>query len=469
MDHAAILPRDVPPTRLNFFRCSRLWTTALLGVAALALSSCQPRDRHEDRIVVRYWEKWNGIEGDAIQAAVDDFNAGQNRIWVERVTISQIHRKLMLATSGGVPPDLAGLFSTNVPVFVENNALVPLDGFVAQAGPRREDYIDIFWQLGCHRDHVFALTSMPSVSALAWNKKMFRAAGLDPEQPPRSIAELEAFNEKLLRRRPDGSIEQIGHLPNDPFWVAPRWGLWFGARFWDGQDTVRADAPEMRAAFRWMQSYPARFGAQNLLALRDGFGSFASPQNPFLSGRIAMTNQGPWIYNFIKNYAAPDFEWGVAAFPSVDPERLPNVTFADSDVLVIPVGAKHPREAFEFMRYLTTQGPMEKFCLGQKKFSPLRRVSEDFYRQHPDPYVRKFAELANSPNALSMPAITTWAEYNDALTDASGRVLAGSADAETALATVQHREQAHYDRARERWDRNAKNLTAQWATEKVAP
>ena len=85
-----------------------------------------------------------------------------------------------------------------------------------------------------------------------------------------------------------------------------------------------------------------------------------------------MTNQGPWIYSFIKNYAAPDFEWGVAAFPSADPERLPNVSYADSDVLVIPAGAKHPREAFEFIRYLTKQGPMEKFCLGQRKFSPLR-------------------------------------------------------------------------------------------------
>ena len=350
-------------------------------------------------------------------------------------------RKLMLATSGGVPPDLAGLFSANVPVFAENNALLPLDALAAQAGVRREEYIPVFWQLGCHRDHLFALTSMPSVSALICNKKMFREAGLDPEQPPRSIAELEACNEKLLRRRPDGSIEQIGHLPNDPFWVAPRWGLWFGAHYWDGRETVQANSPEMRAAFQWLLSYPERFGAQDILALRDGFGAFASPQNPFLTGRVAMTNQGPWIYSFIKNYAAPDFEWGVAAFPSVDPERLPNVTYADSDVLVIPVGSPHPREAFEFIRYLTSQGPMEKFCLGQRKFSPLRQVSEDFYRHHPDPYAHVFAELANSPNAVSVPAMTTWAEYNDAMMDASGRVLTGDPDVKGVLGRVQRREQ----------------------------
>ena len=451
-------------------RLFRALAIALCGLAALALPACQPRDQHEGRIVLRYWEKWTGPEGESIRAAVDDFNASQGRLWVELTTVSQIPRKLMLATSGGVPPDLAGLFSTNVPVFAENNALLPLDGLAARAGLRREEFIDIFWQLGCHRDHLFAVTSMPSVSALIWNKKMFRAAGLDPEQPPRSIAELEAFNEKLLRRRADGGIAQIGHLPNDPFWMAPRWGLWFGARYWDGRDAVQADSPENRAAFRWLRSYPERFGAQNLLALRDGFGAFASPQNPFLSGRIAMTNQGPWIYNFIKNYAAPDFEWGVAAFPSIDPERLPDVTFADSDVLVIPAGAKYPREAFEFVRYLSTQRQMEKFCLAQKKFSPLRAVSEDFYRRHPDPYVRKFADLANSPNARSMPAITTWAEYQDAMTDASGRVLTGDPDVERILATVQRREQAHYDRARQRWERNVSKLNAGWdAADKDTP
>ena len=33
-----------------------------------------------------------------------------------------------------------------------------------------------------------------------------------------------------------------------------------------------------------------------------------------MSGRGAMTLQGVWIYNFTKNYAPPDFEWGIAAF-----------------------------------------------------------------------------------------------------------------------------------------------------------
>ncbi len=434
-------------------------------LAITLLSACGSSSRDDSRIVVKYWEKWTDFEADAMRAVVDDFNASQNRIRVDYNTVSRINHKLLLATSGGVPPDVAGLYGEDIPVYAENNALTPLDRYAAEAGIRRADYIDVYWQVSSHRGVLFALPSTPNVSALIWNKKMFREAGLDPEQPPRSIAELESFNDKLLRRRPDGGIQQIGHLPNEPVWVTPAWGFWFGAEFWDGDARVLADAPANLAAFRWMHSYPERFGAQNLLALHDGFGSYASSQNPFLSGRVAMTLQGVWIYNFIKNYAAPDFEWGVAAFPSVDPERLKDVTTAGGDVLVIPAGAKHPREAFEFLRYVNSQGPMEKLCLAQRKFSPLHRVSEGFYRQHPDPYIRKFVELANSPNAHLLPRLTTWNEYSDDLADAAGRVLSGNLSAEAALGVVQTREQAHYDRGREHWDRNAKTLSARWAAQ----
>lgn len=431
-------------------------------LAILVSASCgRPPDDH--RIVLKYWEKWTDFEADAMRAVVDDFNASQNRIRVDYSSVSQINRKLMLATAGGVPPDVAGLWGEDIPVYAENNALLPLDRFVAEAGMKREDYIDVYWRIASHRGVLFALPTTPSASALIWNKKMFREAGLDPEQPPRTIAELEAINEKLLRRRPDGGIAQIGHLPNEPIWVASAWGYWFGAKFWDGKTKVLADAPENIAAYRWMQSYPERFGAQNLLALRDGFGSYASSQNPFLSGRVAMTLQGVWIYNFIKKYAPPDFEWGVAAFPSVDPDRLPNVTTAATDVIVIPAGGKHPKEAFEFLRYVNSQGPMEKLCLAQRKFSPLRKISDDFFRQHPDPYIRKFVELANSPNSFMLPRMTTWNEYNDDLADAVTRIWAGSLSVTEALAGVQSREQARYNRRLERWDRDAKKLTAEWA------
>ncbi len=416
----------------------------------------------EGRVVIDYWEKWTGFEAEAMQAVVDDFNASQDRIYVRYLPVSQIDRKLLLAIAGGNPPDVAGMWSYAVAAYSENNALTPLDTYVAEAGIVEEDYYPIFWELGLHRGHLWALPSTPATNALHWNKKLFRDAGLDPDKPPRSLAELEAMNEKLLLRDANGRIIRLGHNPQEPGWWNASWVAWFGGEPWTPEDGMLADSPQMREAFAWFESYPERFGGHDLQQLRNSFGNFASPQNPFFTGRVAMTLQGPWLYNFIKDYAPEDFEWGVAPFPSLDPERWPGVTIAESDQLVIPAGAKHPEEAFEFIRYVQQQGPMEKLCLGQKKFSPLVEVSDAFYAEHPNPYIKVFADLAASPNAARTSPITIWNEYRNEMTNAVDTVFLGDATAEDLLPPLQKNMVEAYDRAQERWERVAEQREEEW-------
>ena len=444
-------------------RTLRRWQLAFVTVSlAFSLGSCGDASPDDERVAIRYWEKWTGFEGDAIRTIVDDFNASQDRIRVEITTVSDINRKLMLATAGGVPPDVAGIWASDIPVFAENNALRPLDNLAEEKGIGREDYINIFWYLCSHRGHLWALPSTPATTALIWNKKLFREAGLDPEKPPRSIAELEAFNEKLIKWRPDGSIQSFGHLPEEPGWWNALWGGWFGGRPSVGDRTITIETPENIAAYQWVESYPKRFGAEQLVSFRDGFGNFASPQNAFFTGRVAMVMQGAWIYNFIKNYAPADFEWGVAPFPSVDPDRLKDVTVAECDALVIPAGTRHPREAFEFLHYVNSQGPMEKLCLLQRKFTPLHEVSEEFFDSHPNPYIQEFAALARSENVLTTPRLTTWSEFRSDMQNAVSRIWSGKATAEEALHDVQVRQQKILDQRVTRWDRHADELTEEW-------
>jgi ABC-type glycerol-3-phosphate transport system substrate-binding protein len=340
---------------------------------------------------------------------------------------------------------------------------MPLDRLAAAAGIRQEDYIDIIWKMCSHREHLWALPSTPACLALIWNKKLFREAGLDPERPPQSIAELEEFNLRLVRRRADGGLQSIGYLPEEPGWWPAMWGAWFGGQLWDGDRKVTANSPENLQAYEWIGSYPQRFGSGNLLGLREGFGNFASPQNPFFTGRVAMVLQGVWMYNFIKNYAPADFEWGVAPFPSSNPEQLKNVTMVECDGLSIPAGAAHPQEAFEFIKYVNSQGPMEKLCLGQRKFSPLRQCSAEFFQAHPNPFITTFVELAKSPNAFFVPRLTTWTEYNNDMKNAVSRIWTGTANVREALDNVQQREQEVLDRRMARWDRLAPKLTAEWS------
>lgn len=444
-----------------------------------------PNDRTPDgRVIVNYWEKWTGFEGEAMQAVVDDFNASQDRILVRKLTVSNIDRKMMLATAGGNPPDVAGLWSHNVPVYAERNALTPLDRMLKEAGITRDDYTPIFWDLCSHRGFMWALPSTPATVALHWNKKMFRDAGLDPDRPPRSIAELERMGDQITlvsvvrngkpvrvrfseltpeeKEAKDFELLTLGYTPSEPGWWNQLWVCWFGGRLWDGERTITADSPENLACYTWFQSYTKKYGLNNLRKFGAAFGNFSSPQNPFLAGTVAMILQGTWMYNFIDKYA-PQLEWGAAPFPSVDPAKYPLVAIGECDVLVIPHGARHVKEGFEFIKYVNSQKAMEKLNLGQRKFSALAQSSPDFIKNHPNPYIQVFIDLAQHGFVGTTPRMVIYNEYSDEMFFACDQMFNLLATPEEALHNVQKRIQWKFDRVMRRWDLVKDKRIKEWS------
>lgn len=458
----------------------------LLLASILVGAGCShhAEDRTADgRVIVSYWEKWTGFELEAMQHVVEDFNHAQDRIEVRILPVSQIDVKLMLATAGGNPPDLAGLWSFSVPDFAEKGALTPINSALRRKGITREAFIPVFWDLCGHRGFQWAVPATPAALALHYNRALFREAGLDPDKPPQSLAELEALNEKLTlveltrtgrvvrlaysqltpeeRRSLKFSIVRAGHLPQEPGWWLDLMGAWFGGALFDGERRITADAPGNLAAFRWFHDTADKYGIENLRNYGASGGNFASPQNPFLSGRIAMELQGVWMHNFIDKYA-PDLDWGVAPYPAADPITGKDTTIVESDVLVIPRGARHAAEAFEFMAYLCQREPAEKLAIGQRKFTALREVSPDFFARHPNPHIREFIRLANSPNAHAVPRLAIWREYEEELRVASGNSLWHVSTPEEALAQVQQRVAWRWERALSRWDRVAETRRKEW-------
>ena len=378
----------------------------------------------DGKVHVAYWEKWTGAEGEAMQKVVDQFNRRQDKIVVEYLGISDVARKTLIATAGGDPPDVAGIWLANVYTFADLNALIPLDDFIRSEGatPEKwaERYYPIYADMGMYRGATWALPTTPSATALYWNKAMFRAAGLDPEHPPRTLAELDAMAEKLTKRDPQTDrITQIGFLPQEPGWFS--WALpqWFGGQLWDGQEITLGTAPGNLECYQWVQSYTEKYGLERIKAFASGFGNFASPQNPFFSGQVAMVFQGVWLSDYIRQFA-PGMEYGCAPWPAVKPE-LADFTVADADLLAIPRGAKHPKEAWEFIKFVSSINPqarnrqelagMELLCYLQEKNSPLRQWSPFFEQHHPHPYIELFRRLAQSPHAVHTPKMGIWEEF----------------------------------------------------------
>jgi multiple sugar transport system substrate-binding protein len=457
----------VRPSQGPRLRIGRGIAAASIILAAFAITSCTnraPKAAANQPVTIQYWEKWTNFEAEAMQAVVDKYNKSQNRIRVVYLSTAQIDRKLLLATAGGTPPDVAGFWNNRMVPYAEMGALKPLDRLMKRDGISPDDYLPVIDEQCTYRGFHFGMPATPATVALHYNKKLFREAGLDPERPPQTIAELDEYAQKLTKVDKDGNIIQLGFNPMDPGWWNDHWGRWFGGTAWDGVSRITADSPENIATYRWLTSYPKRYGSDALVRFTgDPSGNFASSQNLFIAGKLAMQLQGVWMANFINQYN-PKLEWGAAPFPAAR-DGLKNVTICECDILVIPQGSRHPEEAWDFIKFVQRQENMELLCLGQKKFSPLRKVSDTFYVGHPNPYIKVFRELAESKNAYGSPKLPIYSEYADELrpaTDLTWRLLESP---ETALRRVTERIQPRLDNTLAQWNRAAATRLQEWSSQ----
>jgi len=451
----------------------------LFCAAAVGLLAFGPRPNRtlpQDAIVVDYWEKWTGNEEQAMRSLVNRFNETegvQKHIYVRYVSTAAINQKTLVATAAGVPPDIAGLYDNNLVQFAAMDALEPLEEMAREHGITEGYYKPVFWRACNYDGHLYGLVSTPVVVALHYSKDAFadsaerlRDAGLDAHRPPGTLQELDRYAEALTTRDSSGRIVRAGFLPMEPNWFINEICFWFGGNFFDEQ-THRFTLTDSKVvdAYRWVEGYSRRLGKDAMTSFQSGFGNFDSPQNAFFSGAVAMEEQGPLLANFIyinnphmstllwpkdeeikmplaervKNYS-----WSVAPFPSAVP-GLVDVTYCSFDALTIPRGAKHKREAFEFIAWVNRQENMEALCKLHCKSSPLQLVSQDFLLHHPNPYIELFERLSRSPNAHRLPQVPIMPEVMSELTNLSQQVSLLQVDPQQALSDLQVRLQSKYD------------------------
>jgi multiple sugar transport system substrate-binding protein len=444
---------------------SLLCALAILFLAAMSADRRPQAPDNADEIHITYWEKWTGFEGEAARATAELFNSkkfknakGQT-IVCKYLPVTAVDRKCLLSIAGGSPPDVAGLWLSNMYVFAEMGALTWLDEFIQRDGVAMDDYIDIYrgqcqFKTVDGVERIWCLPTTPATVALHWNKDMFRAAGLDPERPPQSLAELKEYAEKMTIRDENGKFLQFGFLPVEPGWWNWAWGYYFGGKLNVGHDRITADDPKNIEAFNWLCDFAgeSKSDREAKMSFKQGFGTFDSPQNAFMSGKVAMVQQGVWMANFIR-FNNPGLKWGCAPFPSAFDNGGQPVTIADMDTVTIPFGCRHPEEAWTFLKFIQSQEGVEYMCGsadnngGQGKFSPRKDTSPDFIERHTHPFLKVFIDMAKSANASSTPRLLVIDEYRNELSAAFEKAWLGLMTPAQALTAVQERMQPKLDRA----------------------
>ena len=120
--------------------------------------------------------------------------------------------KALTAHKSGEPPVTSVLLSTDMFTLIDEDAIVPIDNFVQTADDRA--WLASFYPAFMHNSRTGGKTwGVPfqrSTIVLYWNKELFKEAGLDPNQPPATWAEMVTMAQKLTKKDASGKVTQYG-------------------------------------------------------------------------------------------------------------------------------------------------------------------------------------------------------------------------------------------------------------------
>jgi ABC-type sugar transport system permease subunit/ABC-type glycerol-3-phosphate transport system substrate-binding protein len=275
-------------------------------------------------------------------------------------------QKLSTAIAGGVPPDLVRQDRFTVGDWASRDAFQILDDLVkrdrnAKDGIREKEFYAATWQEAVYKGHIYAIPDSTDDRALFYNKALFRAAGLDPNKPPRTWEDLLAIAPKLTKRGADGGIKQIGFMPNyGNVWLY-MYSWQSGGEFMspDGRKCTLANPFTTEALQFFVNMTNAVGGRVKVDAFSSGFRGDAL--DPFLTGKVAMKTDGNWFMDGILRYN-PTLDFGVVPSP-VPAARLrgegrfagqpPYITWSGGFSWAIPraVSSEQRELAWKFIKF----------------------------------------------------------------------------------------------------------------------
>ena len=185
------------------------------------------------------------------------------------------------------------------------------------------------------------------VSALFYNKDLFRQAGLDPEKPPTSLAEIREYADKITAL--GGDVKGY-FLPGscagcNIFTVGPL--MWASGATIEPKDAndepLQGDG--VKEVLQWARDMikagnvheDARAETGETFHLRFG------------SGKIGMMGTGNFNITLVKEQN-PEMDFGIALLPGVESGQV--ASFAGGDIVTIPKGSKRVDDAVDFMKFL---------------------------------------------------------------------------------------------------------------------
>ncbi|PSL02172.1 carbohydrate ABC transporter substrate-binding protein (CUT1 family) [Haloactinopolyspora alba] len=411
---------------------TRTLTATLLATGSLVLlAACGGGDETSGQggDELTYWAR--GANEAINQQLVDAWNETHDvQIELLAVPDDEYNQKLAAAVQAGTPPDVVTVDVVHVPRLARGGALDPITD-QAKELPFFDTLFQSYVDYSTYEGDIYALPENVDASTLYWNKNLFEQAGLDPEKPPRSFAELKEYAEKISALGDDTygfyfSGQCVGC--NDYTFSPLVWASGGDFVSEDGTTATLTD-PAVADALRLYRDL-WESGAVPDQAETDTGANWVSS---FGSGNIGMIGLGAFaISQMSENF--PDVDYGVATLPGKDGGES---SFTGGDVIAIPSGAEHPDAAWEFVKWsLTDAAQVDVYAKNGKLVARSDLIENEYATENPKVVAHNRALQAGRlpvyhPNSAEIDAPT--GPFNSAFQE----IVFGGADPESVLPSAE--------------------------------
>lgn len=280
---------------------------------------------------------------------VKEFNVSHPDIEVVAVyagNYGQTMQKAQTAFMTGNPPDIAILRSTSVLMLIDMGAIVPLDEFIRDDQAYLDDFYPAFINSVKRKGKIWGIPYQISTPLFYYNKDMFKAAGLDPNQPPQNWDQLTAYAQKLTQKDGSGNVLCYGlGFPDNNQWMLQAWTLANGGNLANDEGTkvYFNTAPVIESLQMWVKLVD-----EMQVSIRHRM--YGKLSSDFAAGQVAMMYNSTGSLSFVRKSAK--FDFGVAFLPGQKRKAVP---LGGGHIFMFAKTSKERQKAsWEFIRWLSS-------------------------------------------------------------------------------------------------------------------
>ncbi|MEX3898179.1 sn-glycerol-3-phosphate ABC transporter substrate-binding protein UgpB [Paraburkholderia sp. JPY432] len=334
---------------------------------------------------IQFWHAMEAALGERLNDIANDFNKSQSDYKIVPVfkgTYDQTLAAGIAAYRSGNAPAILQVYEVGTATMMQaKKAIVPVTQVFKDAGVPLDQKAFVPTIASYYSDSKTGeLISMPfnsSTPVLYYNKDAFKKAGLDPNQPPKTWAELHADAQKLK-----AAGLSCGYSSGWQSWIQlENYSAWHAAPFasrnngFDGMDAqLEFNKPQQVAHIQFLQSM-AKDGTFTYVGRKD------EPVSKFYSGDCGIITNSSGSLATIKKYAKFSFATGMMPYDDSVKGAPQNAIIGGASLWVL--SGKDPavyKGVAKFLAYLATP-PVAAKWHQDTGYLPITTAAYDLTRQ----------------------------------------------------------------------------------------